>query len=169
MNIKLLKTKEDAMKYEEIRKESLQQNPEAFGATYREHISRPNPAERIYGRFQEEGNYTYGMFNENDELVGVCTLLRQSNIKENHKAHIFAMYVTPSARKASIGKLLLQEAIAKAKEIGIVKIMLSVVTSNVPAIKLYESLGFQSYGIEVKALKDENNQYWDENHMVLFL
>jgi ribosomal protein S18 acetylase RimI-like enzyme len=151
MYIKLLTSEDDAKKYEEIRKESLQQNPEAFGSTYEEHISRPNPVERIYGRLQEESNYTYGMFNDNDDLVGVCTLLRQTNVKENHKAHIFAMYVTPSARKASIGKLLLKEAIAKAKEIDVVKIMLSVVTSNVPAIKLYESLGFQSYGIEKKA------------------
>ncbi|COR37397.1 Uncharacterised protein [Streptococcus pneumoniae] len=46
--------------------------------------------------------------------------------------------------------------------------MLDVVVGNVGAKKLYESLGFQTYGVQERSLK-HNGQYWDEEHMVLFL
>jgi ribosomal protein S18 acetylase RimI-like enzyme len=163
-----LTTKKHAEKYNELRVEALLDSPEAFGTTYAEHMARSKPIERVYNRFQEDGNYTFGMLTENDDLLGVCTLLRQSNLKEKHKAHIFAMYVTPSARKEAVGKQLVTAAIEKAKEIGVEQIMLSVVTSNKAANRLYESLGFSTYGIEKHSLKDEEQNYWDENLMVLF-
>ena len=34
--------------------------------------------------------------------------------------------------------------------------------------KLYESLGFKTFGVQERSLK-YNGQYWDEEHMVLFL
>ncbi|MGQ0519222.1 GNAT family N-acetyltransferase, partial [Bacillus sp. D-CC] len=43
-----------------------------------------------------------------------------------------------------------------------------VVVGNDGAKKLYESLGFQTFGIQERSLK-YNGQYWDEEHMVLFL
>ncbi|CRI00648.1 Uncharacterised protein [Streptococcus pneumoniae] len=46
--------------------------------------------------------------------------------------------------------------------------MLDVVVGNDAAKKLYESLGFQTYGVQERSLK-HNGQYWDEEHMVLFL
>jgi ribosomal protein S18 acetylase RimI-like enzyme len=169
MFIKLLKSNEDAKKYWELRLEALQDTPEAFGTTYQESVSRPQPINRVYDRFNEEGNYTFGVINEKEDLVGVCTLLRPLLLKEKHKAHIYAMYVTPSARKAGVGKKLVEKAITTAKEIGVEQVLLSVVTSNIPGNKLYRSLGFETYGMEKNALKDLNNTYWDENHMVLFL
>ncbi|WP_231638635.1 GNAT family N-acetyltransferase [Paenibacillus sp. JCM 10914] len=40
--------------------------------------------------------------------------------------------------------------------------------TNEPGKKLYESIGFQVYGVEPRALKYEG-QYWDETLMVLRL
>ncbi|MBL2049367.1 N-acetyltransferase, partial [Klebsiella pneumoniae] len=48
------------------------------------------------------------------------------------------------------------------------QVMLDVVVGNDGAKKLYESLGFKTFGVQERSLK-YNGQYWDEEHMVLFL
>lgn len=48
------------------------------------------------------------------------------------------------------------------------QILLTVADDNQPAIHLYKKLGFQTYGIESKALKD-NEEYVDEILMKIFL
>jgi RimJ/RimL family protein N-acetyltransferase len=46
------------------------------------------------------------------------------------------------------------EAIARASKIeGLSYVTLSVVTTNEAAIRLYESLGFETYGTEIDALR----------------
>lgn len=92
-----------------------------------------------------EGNYTFGAF-DGDDLIGVVTLLQEKAEKIQHRANIFAMYVTPKKQGLGVGEALLTEAINKAKSIkGIEKINLSVVASNEPAKKLYTKLGFKVY------------------------
>ncbi len=51
---------------------------------------------------------------------------------------------------------------------GIERLDLGVAIKNTAAIALYEKLGFQLYGIDLKAMK-ENDQYIDEQLMVKFL
>ena len=48
------------------------------------------------------------------------------------------------------------------------QIQLMVWDFNESALKLYESLGFKTFGVQERSLK-YNGQYWDEEHMVLFL
>lgn len=113
--------------------------------------------------------WTYGYFVQN-ELVGIVTLLREQGPKLHHRSSIVAMYVTEKVRKRGIGKELMQAAIEQAKKIdGIEQIYLSVVTTNISAIALYQALDFEIYGTEKRALKTVDGTYWDEYHMVLFL
>ncbi len=48
------------------------------------------------------------------------------------------------------------------------QLTLGVVSTNEPAKRLYESMGFKTYGIEKRAIK-MNGVYSDDEHMVLFL
>ncbi|MBM6617417.1 GNAT family N-acetyltransferase [Bacillus suaedaesalsae] len=167
MYIRLL-TREDAKLYWQLRLEALQQNPEAFSSSYEEAIKREFPIEQVAKNFEAPGNFTFGAFEEK-ALVGVVTLIQEQNLKLRHIANIFAMYVTPGHQGKGIGKLLVTEAINKAKTIKeIEKIKLSVVSSNEKAKRLYNSVGFQAYGFEEKALK-VNAKYYDEYHMSLLL
>jgi RimJ/RimL family protein N-acetyltransferase len=159
-------TSSDAQKYWALRLEALKQSPEAFSSSYEEAVRRENPIDQVIRNFQEEGNYTFGAF-ENNELIGMVTLLQEKSIKLKHRANIFAMYVTPAKQGLGVGKSLLTRAIDQAKQIhSIEKVNLTVVASNEKAKNLYAALGFKTFGVEEKALI-VNGVYYDEEHMVL--
>ena len=80
------------------------------------------------------------------------------------------MYVSPSKRGLGIGKVLMEEAIKKAKSIeDLEQVYLAVVSTNESAKKLYSLLGFEFFGTEKKGLKLENNIYFDVDFMILYL
>lgn len=155
-----------AEKYQALRFEALQQNPEAFASSYEE--EREKPLSQFQERLDSAASYAFGAFID-EELVGMVTLVPQTGIKMRHKGSIFAMYVTPGSRGMGVGRKLMEAAIEKARGIdGISHLLLSVVQSNQQAKKLYTSLGFVSFGVEKKALK-LNGKYIDEEYMQLEL
>ncbi|MBB6447939.1 GNAT family N-acetyltransferase [Bacillus benzoevorans] len=167
MEIRKLTTLEDARKYHSIRLESLENSPESFASSYEE--EKDLSIEEMKNQFQCNDSFTYGAF-ENGELVGIITLHKEKLYKLSHRAHIGAMYVSPSKRSLGIGKVLMEEAIKKAKHIeGLEQVYLAVVSTNESAKKLYFSLGFEIFGTEKKGLRLENNIYYDVDYMILFI
>lgn len=167
MEIKLLK-EQHAKEYWELRLEALQKNPEAFGSSYEETIKRTSPIESTAERLVSKGSYTYGCFEE-EKLAGVVTLVCEHGLKTKHKASIYAMYVTPAFRGTGVARKLMESAIQQAKDLpDVEQVMLTVVTTNEMARRLYLSLGFIIYGSEKRALKYKE-EYYDEELMVLFL
>jgi ribosomal protein S18 acetylase RimI-like enzyme len=158
----------DAELYQQIRFRSLQENPEAFLTTYE--IQKAKPIETIQDNLQRSDlKFTLGCFSEFGELAGIVTFVRESNPKIAHKANIYAMYVSPEFRGKRIGYSLLTELIQEARQCaGLEQINLTVVSSNLAAKKLYEAMGFTSYGIEPRATKLKGT-YYDDDLMVLKL
>lgn len=74
MNIRLLNSS-DAKSYWDLRLETLEQNPESFAVSYEEVIKRENPVESVANNLTNRLNFTFGAFNNNEELIGVVTLL----------------------------------------------------------------------------------------------
>ncbi|MED3024446.1 MULTISPECIES: GNAT family N-acetyltransferase [Bacillus] len=164
--IRLL-TKEDAKQYWELRLQALQVNPEAFVTTYEEAIRQENPIKRVENNLTATTSCTFGAFNEKNQLVGVVTLLTEEKEAYKHKGHIVAMYVDASNRRSGLARELIRKAIERAIEMSLEQLNLGVVSTNEPAKKLYESMGFKTYGIEKRAIK-MNGVYSDDEHMVLF-
>jgi ribosomal protein S18 acetylase RimI-like enzyme len=68
-----------------------------------------------------------------------------------------------------LGRALLQAVIDYARDRGkLEQLVLTVTRSNQPAIELYRSAGFRTFGMEPRALK-VGGDYFDKEHMILFL
>ncbi|MGG6310402.1 N-acetyltransferase family protein [Paenibacillus macerans] len=167
MNLRLLQ-EADAEIYQNFRLLALRSSPEAFGSTYeREAAFSP---ESVANRLKAaEGKFVLGAFDDAGKLAGCVTFIRENGQKTLHKGNVFGMFVSPEMRGRGVGKALLRELVALAKGMdGVEQINLTVVSVNESARKLYESVGFQMYGTERRALK-YNGQYFDEDLLVLRL
>jgi ribosomal protein S18 acetylase RimI-like enzyme len=159
MKIRILNPK-DAEAYQNIRLKALKDHPEAFSASFEE--EKQFPLERFENRLIEGVTFTFGAFID-EQLMGVVTLVLEQKNKLNHRANIVGMYVDTEKRRSGIGKRLMGEAIGKAKEIDVIEqIYLTVTSSNAPAKKLYQTLGFETYGVDKRALKLGNSYFDDE-------
>ncbi|QNF30251.1 GNAT family N-acetyltransferase [Metabacillus elymi] len=156
----------DAQLYQNLRLSAFKINPRAFGSTYEREVrfSIKTIEERLK---PTKDKFVLGAFDENGSLVGMVTFIRENNLKTNHKGNVFGMFVAQESRLQGIGKSLVLELIRKARNCdGLEQINLTVVSDNDSAKKLYESVGFEVYGLERNALK-YNGRYFDEDLMVL--
>jgi ribosomal protein S18 acetylase RimI-like enzyme len=158
-------TQTDAAAYYALRLRALTEEPEAFGSAAEEYAGMPltDVADRL--RPTEDACFL-GAFAP--ALVGCVRFMREEGRKDRHKGFIFGMYVASEARGRGIGRALLQEALARAAALpGLEQIHLDVVTTNRAAVALYRSFGFQTYGIEPRALKLDDGRYLDAELMWL--
>ncbi len=157
--------------YRDIRLRMLREHPESFGASADDFEREADEVyrQRYRERTERESNFILGAFLDG-ALVGTAGIFRKSGPKEAHKAVLWGMYVAPEARGRGIGRSLVERAVALAAESmrGLEQVQLCVVTANEPACQLYETSGFQTYGLEREALKLDGRSL-DERHMVRFL
>ncbi len=165
MNIRKLHAN-DAFLYQRIRLKALKENPEYYSSSYEEESVRKQ--HEIESRLSHEYMMTYGAFYEG-KLVGIVTLSKETRHKTKHIADIFGMYVDSQFRHQGFGKALMSYVIEQAKSFPeIKKIRLSVTVTNHIAIQLYESFGFDQYGLEKHAILYQNI-FYHSVEMELFL
>lgn len=82
----------------------------------------------------------------NNEVVGTCALIKTSN--EPLVFELAKMAVSPKAQGKKIGYLIGRELINKAQDLKAKEIFLETNSSLVPAVKLYEKLGFQHIAVK---------------------
>ncbi|PEL13271.1 GNAT family N-acetyltransferase [Bacillus sp. AFS017336] len=157
-------TLEDLPEFIRLRKEGLILSPEAFGESISEYELKT--MEQHTNNFPKTfDNFIVGAFDEK-ELVGVAGFYQKRSEKMKHKGTVWGMYVNPNYRGKGVGKKVLSQAIQHATQIeDILQIELAVISANVSAKKLYESVGFESFGTEKRALF-VNGEFYDEDHMV---
>lgn len=168
MSIRVLK-RDDAESYRELRLFGLQESATAFGSSYEEEIVRTlhTTASRLVDPNAPD-SFVLGDF-ENDKLSGVVGMVGNERMKTAHIGIIWGMYVRPAMRGQGRGRALMQAAIARSRNIDrILQLKLSVVTSNEAAKQLYESLGFEVYGVEPRSLLVDG-VYYDQAHLWLRL
>ncbi|MBN8952018.1 MULTISPECIES: GNAT family N-acetyltransferase [unclassified Rhizobium] len=148
--------RDDTSLFREIRLEGLNRHPEAFGASHEEEeaYSLAQIGDRI------ESNAVFGGFADDGALVGVVAVARSRGVKMRHIATIWGMYVRPQGRGTGLSRLLMVAALDEARR-TCRSIRLTVVSSNAAAIRLYESLGFKAWAVDIEALK-VGDTYHDE-------
>jgi RimJ/RimL family protein N-acetyltransferase len=97
----------------------------------------------------------------NGQIVGLLFFVAGPKKKTSHTGE-FGVSVHPDIQGLGIGRFLIEELIAWAKENqGIEKVFLNVFDTNRNAIKLYKELGFIEEGRHVKAIKQLTGEYID--------
>ena len=85
----------------------------------------------------------YVVGEEGNEMLGVANLRLKDEEAEEGMAFVQGMYVKKEARGKGLGKRLLSELVDQARGRGIKKVRLWVRKSQLVAIKMYESEGFE--------------------------
>ncbi|GKQ55586.1 GNAT family N-acetyltransferase [Bradyrhizobium sp. Ce-3] len=146
----------DAALYRDIRLEALRLAPEAFGSAFETESVHPVEwfAERLV-----HGAVILGAFCGR-ELAGIVGFVAAEGPKRQHKGALVGMYVRQAARRAGVGRRLVEAALELAAQ-SVELVQLIVVKGNEPAIRLYRSMGFVEYGLEQHALKIDGRYYDD--------
>lgn len=143
-----------------LRLESLQTNPEAFGADYKTTLAEQT-AETYAERIPPDDSDNAILCAEVDgNLVGMMGFVRQESAKIKHYGFIWGVYIQPAMRGKGFSKKLLQAMMNHIHSCeGLVTVGLMVITENIPAIKLYQTFGFTIWGTQPKALKVDGKLY----------
>lgn len=139
--------------YRAIRLEALRVESNAFGSSHEEE------EKFLPERWKERiGSMLFCI--EDDVPVGMISYLIRNRIKTRDGADIFSVYVKPEYRGRGIGDMLVKEALSKISENKeVVKVVLSVVSSQESAVRLYEKNGFTRVGVLRSELKDGDLLY----------
>jgi ribosomal protein S18 acetylase RimI-like enzyme len=159
-------TAEDAESYQQLRQEALQREPLAFTDSVAEHQSLT--LDIIKTRLTAtDDDFILGSFVDG-QLVGMAGFFRPKGEKIRHRGLIRTVYVSEQCRGKGFGRALLRELIGLVGLLpGMEQVALAVSSQNTGAKALYQSLGFEVYGCEKRALKI-GGEYVDEELMVLY-
>ncbi len=91
------------------------------------------------GTFSPEGSVV-AVDEKSGRVCGVCL----ASLVSNKSGHVTQLCILPAIRGARLGYELLRQAMLRMLNAGCATISLTVTSSNVSAIRLYESVGFQA-------------------------
>lgn len=163
-------TPQDAGEYQQIRLRAVEEHPEAFVPVPEE--ERKKTLDEVTKRFatlwNKDNNFILGAF-VGETIVGTAGFYQQELQKLRHKGIVWGVYVASGFRRLGIGRLLMEGILQSCRQLqGLEQILLSVAAENEQAKRLYDKLGFRTYGTEPRAFKLKDG-YVDEEHRILFL
>ena len=145
-----------------IRLSALEKSPEMFGSTYIAEVEKP----LVFFKNCLSSSTVFGAYYKN-KIIGLATLTQENGIKLSHKAALSGVFIEPEFQLKGVASSLLSAVIEYGEKYA-EQILLTVADDNKPAIHLYKKFGFETYGIETQAMKD-NGQYIDEILMKRFM
>ena len=106
MNVRIL-TPEDAVPFNRLRRERLENAPQAFAESIAEHEA--TPLSTIAARLsRSDDNFVVGAFTPDRTLAGMAGFARETRLKARHKAIIWGVYVRPGWRGQGVGRAVLR-------------------------------------------------------------
>ena len=163
-------TESDAEIYHALRLRALKEHPTAFAQPYESQVSTSmdDVAQRLRETSESPHDFILGIFSD-EAFNGMVGFRRGRGDRLRHKGSIWGMYIAAEVQGQGLGRRLIREAIRRASNMtGLEQISLGVISGNTYARSLYISLGFESYGLEKRAIII-NGEYHDDELMQLFL
>ncbi|MGH2672455.1 MAG: GNAT family N-acetyltransferase, partial [Actinomycetota bacterium] len=134
----------------DLRLRALEDSPDAFGSTFeRERGHQRRDWLRWISGWESAVNRLVVAI-DGDEWIGMAVGSRTGDVD---RAHLYAMWVDPRARRGGVGRRLVDAVLAWAGAEGATEIELGVTATNHAAVEFYEGLGFADTG-ERRALRD---------------
>lgn len=165
MTVRTLTT-DDVGAFVALRREALRDSPWAFAASEESDVGVN--AELMTQRISEPGQVIVGAF-DGEKLIGIAGMVRNRHGKMAHRAGVWGVYVTPSARGRGVAEAILRHVIIVARTWpGLDSVSLQVSAGADSAKRLYQRLGFRQWGVEPAALMLDGKAF-DEAHMLLTL
>jgi ribosomal protein S18 acetylase RimI-like enzyme len=153
----------DAEVFQALRLEGFTLEPHAFRFAPEDeaHLASDAVAERL------QRDFVIGAFAaDQSQLIGVGGLAWNDGVKTRHKALLYGMYVKAAHRGSGVADDIMKGLIDEAR--AMVEIVtLTVVSSNLRALRFYERWGFRAYGVEERSAKNGDGDYLDETLMAL--
>jgi ribosomal protein S18 acetylase RimI-like enzyme len=160
----------DAQQYRTLRLASLRDFQFAHGPDYEESLAKT--VSWHAARLAKPDYHWFGAFDgalDGAPLVGAICLRTKEGRRLRHSASLNSLMVERSHHGAGIGRLLVGHLIDFALALGTIRqITLVVNESNLPARRLYDSFGFQQFGLEPDAILHEG-RYCATQHLQLSL
>lgn len=164
--IRKLQPHESAV-YREVRLSCLKRVPEYFGSTYEEEILNPKLMFETFIENDSPDHVMFGAFDD-EQLIGITGFNRMARQRAMHRGEIVQVYVDSSYRGQNIGEKLIRRTLEYAFTLeGIEQVQLSVIANNHIAVKLYEKIGFKTFGVQPRYFK-AGEMYMDQQFMQLF-
>ena len=160
----------DAEIYHALRLRALKEHPAAFAQPYESQAATPigDVALRLREASESPHDFILGLFLDG-AFIGMVGFRRERRERVRHKGSIWGMYVAAESQGKGLGRALMREAISRASSMpGLRQISLGVISGNAYARNLYMSLGFESCGLEKRAIL-VNGRYHDDELMQMFL
>ena len=144
-------TTADLPAFRPLRLDALRLHPRAYGASYQEEVN--DTLDDYAARWPAPPGAMLGGFVA-DRLVGFAGLQVPARIKQRHKGFIYTVYVEQAFRGQGLARALVEAAIAVARDAGLRFVWLTVAVGNDGARRIYDRMGFRTFGIEPRALVD---------------
>ena len=160
-------TEQDADSFLALRRAALRDAPGAFLASPEDDFAssptanvrellRPRPESLVFGAFVPE-------------LSGMLGFRRDTTLKAAHKANLWGMFVLPAGRGRGLALQLMRTAIEHARMLeGVASLHLCVSDAAPDAQRLYERVGFRTWGVELDAIRVAGRSL-NDHHMSLTL
>ncbi|NMV36650.1 GNAT family N-acetyltransferase [Ralstonia insidiosa] len=157
---------EDTEAFKALRLKAIQDAPTAIWPTHEEESGRTLEETRNRIRATDH-QIVFGAF-VGPALIGIAGLRREPLAQVTHKAVLWGVFVEPAHRRGGIAGRLLDAAIAHARATRVLQIQLCVNAENPRAQQLYRNAGFETFGVERRAMR-VGERFYDEEHMALRL
>jgi len=156
----------DVAAYRALRLENLRDFQYAHGPAYEDALAQ---SEAWHADRLARPDYTwFGAF-DGDVLAGVICLCAKKGSRLHHSAMLSSLMVARSHQRAGVGRLLTAHLIGHARSLGhLRRLTLKLIDGNLPARRLYDAFGFESFGVEPDAIYHEGG-YRALHHLHLSL
>ena len=137
---------DNAMIFKAVRLRALQDSPSAFASTYERESQRPDLHWIQRATEWNSGAKSTGFLAIEDGHDEACGIAGGYFDDDGSGPYLISMWVAPNHRRHGVGKRLVDAVLGWARSRGAKQITLEVTTTNGPAVRFYESLGFVRTG-----------------------